>query len=118
MRAHGASAERTAAHFLQTQGLNILQRNYQCKVGELDIVAEEGDCLVFVEVRQRSHSRYGGALGSVDVRKQQRLARAASHFLLKHPQWQSSPCRFDVIALQRPQSPLEECQWVRNAFTL
>ncbi len=118
MNERGRLAERTAARLLRRHGLQIIRRNYRCRLGELDIIAREGDCLVFVEVRQRRHTRFGGGLASVDARKQQRLARAAAHFLQCHPQWQSWPCRFDVIALQQPQSPLEDCQWLRAAFTL
>lgn len=107
----GARAEQEAADFLRQQGLGIVERNYHCRGGEIDLIARDGSQLVFVEVRFRIDSRFGGSLASVTRQKQQRLIRAARHYLLRFQQ--PPACRFDVIGLQGNHSP----QWIRNAFS-
>lgn len=72
----------------------------------------DGDTVVFVEVRYRRHAAWGGALESVDARKQQRLILAAELFLQREKRWSNKPCRFDVVAL----APRQEPNWLRNAF--
>lgn len=112
--ARGADAERAAEFWLQSQGLRTLARNYRCRHGEIDLIMLDGDCLVFVEVRLRSRSDFGGADASVDARKQRRIALAAQHFLLCQPRWQLAPCRFDVLAARST----DAWQWLRDAFQL
>jgi len=106
----GKDAENTAAQFLIKQQLRVITRNYLCRGGEIDLIMQEGQYLVFIEVRMRSHSQFGSALASVDWRKQARLIHTAQHYLLKHP-W-PGPCRFDVIAV----SQQGKCEWIKNAF--
>ena len=77
----GQQAENAAAQWLQQQGLSLLQRNYRCRQGEIDLIMQDNDDLVFVEVRWRKHHSHGGALASVDYHKQKRLILAARHFL-------------------------------------
>ena len=96
----GDAAEDAALHFLQNQGLRLLQRNYRTPGrggGEIDLILQESDStLVFVEVRKRSQRQFGGALGSVSRAKQRRIVFAARYFLWR---WQQlPPTRFDVIA--------------------
>ncbi|PUE33631.1 YraN family protein [Limnohabitans sp. Hippo4] len=96
----GDAAEDAALHFLQHQGLRLLQRNYRTPGrggGEIDLILQESDStLVFVEVRKRSQRQFGGALGSVSRAKQRRIVFAARYFLWR---WQQlPPTRFDVIA--------------------
>jgi putative endonuclease len=96
----GDAAEDAALHFLQHQGLRLLQRNYRTPGrggGEIDLILQESDStLVFVEVRKRSQRQFGGALGSVSHAKQRRIVFAARYFLWR---WQQlPPTRFDVIA--------------------
>ena len=105
----GKDAENTAAHFLSKQQLKLITRNYLCRSGEIDLIMRDDDTLAFIEVRMRSHAQFGGALASVDRRKQSRLVRAAQHYLIKHP-W-NGPCRFDVIAVNK-----KNCDWIKNAF--
>ncbi len=112
--ARGAEAERAAERWLQARGLHTLARNYRCRRGEIDLVMRDGDGIVFVEVRLRSRADFGGADASVDGAKQRRIALAAQHFLLCHPQWQNVPCRFDVIAARST----DKWQWLRDAFQL
>lgn len=106
----GRDAEQRAEQLLTEGGLRTVARNYRCRGGEIDLVMRDRDCLVFVEVRQRSHSDFGSSLDSVDQRKQQRLLLAARHYLAKH-KW-TGPCRFDVVGFDRG----THTTWVRDAF--
>ena len=112
----GQAAENQALEFLQGQGLKLLTRNWRCKGGELDLVMLDADTVVFVEVRYRLHASFGGALGSIDGRKQKRLVLAASLVLQKEPRWAAQPCRFDVVALQGSHHAGRPLQWLKNAF--
>ncbi|QXI34582.1 YraN family protein [Pseudomonas promysalinigenes] len=112
----GQAAEAQALEHLQGQGLKLLARNWRCKGGELDLVMLDADTVVFVEVRYRLHAGFGGALGSIDGRKQKRLVLAATSFLQKEPRWADHPCRFDVVALQGSQHAGRPLQWLKNAF--
>ena len=115
-KARGDAAETRALAWLQARGLVLEQRNYRvargpaARGGEIDLVMRDRDgTLVFVEVRQRSGSGHGGAAASVTGIKQQRLVRAAQHYLL---QWVSPPpCRFDVVAIDEG-----GFEWLRAAF--
>ena len=111
----GHAAERAAEQWLQRQGLSTVARNYRCRLGEIDLVMSEGSHLVFVEVRLRNRSDYGGAAASVNRAKQRRLVRAAGVFLSAHPHWRQAPCRFDVLAGQQRDDEFE-WQWLRDAF--
>lgn len=94
----------------------MLARNWRCKGGELDLVMLDADTVVFVEVRYRLHAGFGGALDSIDGRKQKRLVLAASLFLQKEAHWGNYPCRFDVVALQGSHHAGRPLQWLKNAF--
>ena len=107
----GADAEAMAAAFLEHKGLRVIERNYRCRLGEIDLVAREGATTVFVEVRQRASSAFGGAAASITAAKRQRLLRAARHYLSRLrtlPQ-----CRFDALLIEGDPPRIE---WVRNAF--
>ncbi len=108
----GAEQEKAAAAHLVAAGLRILARNVRYAVGELDIVALDGKLLAFVEVRFRRHADYGGALVSVDGRKQRRLIAAASLYLAGHPEHGGRACRFDVVAIDADR----RIEWLRGAF--
>ncbi len=109
----GQQAEDCALAFLQTQGLVLVERNYRCRGGEIDLIMRDGGKIVFVEVRYRADQRFGGALASVGTRKQARLIHAASHYLAtKHI---DRPARFDVAAVSPDQGKLA-IQWIKNAF--
>mgnify|MGYP001098796334 CR=1 FL=1 len=110
-RRRGEAAEALAARFLAQRGLAIVARNYRTRLGEVDIVARDGECLVFVEVRLRSWAAWGGAAASVDARKQRRIVAAARHYLSRLRA--EPPCRFDVLTLQGPQGAPA---WIRGAF--
>lgn len=115
--ARGAAAEQAAADFLRARHHAILLRNYRCRMGELDLVAQSPEgALVIAEVRLRSRQDYGGGAASVDHRKQQRLLRASLHLLATHPRWARQPVRFDVIDV-RPAPAGFDIRWIQHAFT-
>jgi putative endonuclease len=96
----GAAAEALAAEFLQGRGLKIVARNYRCRGGEIDLIASDGDTLIFVEVRLRSDAAFGGAAESITAAKKKRLRFAAAHYLSRLSQMSKEPpCRFDAILL-------------------
>jgi putative endonuclease len=112
----GERAEDIAADFLRAKGLRILERNFRRRLGELDIVALDGDVLVIVEVRSRASSRYGGAAASVDGRKQQRLIRAAAQLLQRSRDFSHFRVRFDVICVSETGVPAPRVEWFQHAF--
>jgi len=111
MTGRGAAAEELAAVFLEGQGLRIVERNYRCRFGEIDLVARSGAVLVFVEVRARKSEAFGGAAGSITAAKRRRLVAAARHYLAKHRV--SRACRFDVVLIRGRE---QEIEWLANAF--
>lgn len=118
MKSLGDRYEDRAVELLTKQGVQIVQRNFRGKTGEIDIIARDINVLVFLEVRARSNRFFNGAAGSVDRRKQQRIIRTAQLFLQCHPRWASMPSRFDVIAFEPPQSgTASRIRWIRSAFT-
>jgi putative endonuclease len=111
MGGRGAQAEELAAAYLQRAGLKVVERNYRCRFGEIDLIARDGATLVFVEVRMRSSERFGGAAASITASKQAKLLRAARHFLAgmtRAPQ-----CRFDALLVSGKDLSIE---WLKNAF--
>jgi putative endonuclease len=113
----GRRGEDVALRHLESAGLRLLERNYRCRAGEIDLVMQDGATLVLVEVRLRSSRRFGGAAASVGPAKQRRFARAARHLLLTRPAYRRLPARFDVVALDGGESPGElRVEWIRDAF--
>ena len=113
----GQAAETIAAHFLRAQGLEILERNYLRRLGELDIVARQGDVLVIIEVRTRSDTRFGGAAASVGRSKQRRVVRAAKQLLQQRRDLAGLPARFDVLVVHEPECKNQRVQWIQHAFS-
>jgi len=113
MKKQGALAEQLAAQYLQQQGLKLLQTNYSCRFGEIDLILQDGDTHVFAEVRLRSSAAFGGAAASIDARKQAKLLKTAQFYLAGFRQ--IPPCRFDAILMQS--ADLKQIEWIKNAFT-
>jgi len=104
----GAAAEALAANFLAARGLTIVRRNYRCRGGEIDLIAQDGATLVFVEVRLRRNRDFGTPGESITAAKRRRLRFAALHYLARlrrEPQ-----CRFDAVLLDAG----EHVEWLRN----
>jgi putative endonuclease len=116
-RRFGQSREGLAARYLAQSGLRLLNRNYQCRVGEIDLIARDGETLVFIEVRYRQDDSHGSALESVTPAKQRKIVRCARYFLMKHPQLSNLPCRFDIVGIcPDAVHPGIRFDWLRNAF--
>lgn len=115
-RSVGQRGEDEAARHLEAQGLRLLERNYRCRGGEIDLVMREGNTLVLVEVRLRASAEFGGAAASVGPRKQRRFILAARHLLMTRPEFRSLPMRFDVVALDGGAADVARIDWIRDAF--
>lgn len=107
----GLRYEETAAEFLKTRGFQILEKNFRCPGGEIDLIAREGDYLCFVEVKFRTGEELGGPLEAVDKKKQRRISKASLYYLMRQGLPDTTPCRYDVVAI-RP----EKITLIRNAF--
>lgn len=107
---NGREAEDTALRFLEAKGLRLVERNYNCRFGEIDLIMKDAGDLVFVEVRMRSSSAFGGASESITAAKRARLLAAARHFI--GAQRDTPACRFDAVLLDGD----TQLDWVRNAF--
>lgn len=112
----GRDAEDAAALFLEARQLRILARNYRCRTGEIDIVAQQGNVIVIAEVRLRADARYGGAAASVDWKKQRRIQRATCHLLARQPALGRHAMRFDVLDLAPDGAGGYRIEWIRHAF--
>ena len=110
MSHRGQEAEEHAFEYLRGHGLTEVARNYRCRFGEIDLIMRDGQTLVFVEVRMRASSVFGGARASIDARKQRKLLSAARHYI--GSTGRIPDCRFDAVLLNGD-TPIE---WIRNAF--
>lgn len=110
MQRKGLLHEEAAVAFLAQRGIRCLARNVTTRFGELDLIAQDGEVLVFVEVRYRQHDDFGGAAASVTPAKQQRLRKAAALYFQRLPKPQPA-CRFDVIAMTA-----HGINWIKHAF--
>lgn len=107
-QALGAAGESRAAEFLAERGLPVVARNFRVRGGEIDLICRDGSAIIFVEVRLRSGSGYGGAAASITATKQARLVLAARHWLARHGE---RPCRFDCVLIQDGR-----IEWLKDAF--
>ena len=112
----GREAEQQALKFLRANGLVPVAKNFRCRFGEVDHVMLSDNCLVFVEVRYRTSSRFVSAACSVDRHKQKKLVHTAASFLSQHPQYRNHNVRFDVLAFDKAPERQCELQWIKDAF--
>ncbi len=110
-REKGSLYEEKAAIFLNEKGMTILERNYRCRIGEIDLIAKEKNTLVFVEVKYRSNSLYGMPESACHTRKQQTIRRVAQHYLYEKQSFYEMGYRFDVVAFLG-----EAIRYYPNAF--
>lgn len=110
-RTVGTDAENLAFRFLGHEGLSPVQRNFRCRLGEIDLIMLDGDCLVFVEVRYRASREFMPASLTVDIHKQRKLVRTAALFLSRNARYAESIVRFDVVAIEG-----NEIEWIKDAF--
>jgi putative endonuclease len=111
----GRRAEKLALDHLRDKGLEEIATNFRCRMGEIDLVMLDGDCLVFAEVRFRNQNRFTSAAGSVDPHKQRKIIRTAAAFLGRYPQYSSCAVRFDVVGLDQS-GDQTTLRWIRDAF--
>tara|TARA_R110002073_G_scaffold81001_1_gene194618 strand:- start:199 stop:537 length:339 start_codon:yes stop_codon:yes gene_type:complete len=108
----GSDAEEFAAAFLLGQNLVLLEHNYRCRFGEIDLIMRDGTTLVFVEVRMRRSETFGGAAASITASKQTKLLRTARHYLSG---LNGDPaCRFDALLLSGVDG--QKIEWIKDAF--
>ncbi len=96
---------------MKKQGLFVIEKNFRCRSGEIDLIAKDGKYLVFVEVKYRHTGERGWASAAVDWRKQKAVSRTAEFYLLKQGYGLDTPCRFDVVAIDG-----DRIEWIQNAF--
>ncbi len=114
-REQGKKAEQLACNYLKARGLKLVTKNFQGQQGEIDLIMQDKDDLVFVEVRLRNNQAYGSGADTVSHQKQRRLKNTAELYLQIHYGNRVPPCRFDVISMSlRPEE--KQFEWIRNAF--
>ena len=109
--ARGEQAERDAKAYLLAHGLKLIEQNYACKLGEIDLIMEDKLTIVFVEVRFRKSNAFGGAAASVSKSKQSKITNTAKHWLVSNRLFEKRPVRFDVVAYAN-----NDTQWIQGAF--
>ena len=107
----GNAAEKAALHYLENEGLKLLEKNFSCRMGEIDLIMTDDSCPIFVEVRLRTNPNYGSGAETVTLTKQRKIIRTAQLYLLNHD-IRNLDCRFDVISID------DKIDWVQHAFTL
>jgi putative endonuclease len=108
----GSDAEQIAISYLQREHLILVTQNYRCRFGEIDLIMRDEATLVFIEVRMRTHEKFGGAAASITSAKQSKLLRTARHYLAELNS--EPPCRFDALLLSGIDG--QEIVWIKNAF--
>ena len=109
----GRLAEEKAVVYLQNQGLKLITQNFRCPVGEIDIIMNDQEYLVFIEVRSRVSTQFGGGILSINYAKRQKILKTASFYLLKHQKYQQYALRFDVVSIDGKSAFIN---WIKDAF--
>lgn len=110
----GKTAEKMSLDYLTGLGLKYIASNYSCKCGEIDIIMQDKDDIVFVEVRARNIEDYGGGLESITKAKQDKIIRTAQYYLIANKLFDKVQCRFDVVIVNLYKN--SEIMWIKNAF--
>lgn len=113
----GKCAEEHACDYLIKNGLKLREKNFRCRLGEIDLIMQDKVFLVFIEVRFRQNQKFGNAIETVVAAKQRRIINSAHYYLQKKRLYDQIPCRFDVIALTKIKETFDT-NWIQNAFTL
>lgn len=112
----GKQSEQLAAAYLVQNGLTIVESNFHCRFGEIDIIAKDAEVIIFVEVKYRNDISYGGAISAISPSKQKKIKKSARIYLQQHALNEyNTACRFDVIAMQG-QLNAPDITWLTNAF--
>jgi putative endonuclease len=113
----GKQAELNACEYLQAKGLRLLAQNYHCNHGEIDLIMQDQDDIVFIEVRSRNRVDYGNALESIKKNKINKLIKTATHFLQMKKWLYRVNSRFDIVVIH-PIAGRLQLEWIKNAFTV
>ena len=111
----GDSAEQLVASYLLKHGLKLVEKNYTCKLGEIDLVMQDGNTLVFIEVRSRKNQKFMHTFETIDLRKQRKIINTSLNFLQRYPAYRHQDIRFDAVAVIQNQK-YSEIDWIKNAF--
>ena len=111
----GQAAETLACDYLQQHGLKLISRNYHAPYGELDLIMQDHDHVVFVEVRCRRNLHYGSGADSITASKRDKLIKTALYYLQQHPKQAKRPVRFDVVSLSAVDDDTD-FEWIKDAF--
>ncbi len=119
-REQGEYTENLACQYLENKGFKLLERNFHSRFGEIDLIMQDNDSLVFVEVRYRHSNDFGSGAESITTNKQSKLIKTASAYLQRHAKLSKNPARFDVVSIS---GSIETCNikdidfdWIENAF--
>ncbi|WP_131795605.1 YraN family protein [Fluoribacter gormanii] len=109
----GRIAEQKALAYLKKQGLELITQNYNCRLGEIDLIMRDKEQLVFIEVRSRVSTQFGGGIASITYTKKQKILKAATYYLLEHQQYDQLALRFDVVSIDGTSASIN---WIKDAF--
>lgn len=112
----GLRYEDRALKHLQSRGLRLLQHNYSCRCGEIDLIMQDGESICFIEVKFRKSMTYGGAANSIPLTKRRKIIKTALFYIAGHRQLARFPLRFDAFLIQRQPDGSDRIDWIRNAF--
>jgi len=112
----GLRFEEQARDYLSAQGLRLLQSNYHCRFGEIDLIMRDADSVCFIEVRFRKSLNFGGASASITAAKQRKIVKTALFYLSSNRSLQNQPLRFDALLIQQQADGSHDFNWIRNAF--
>lgn len=110
----GQKQEVQACDYLIAHGLQLITQNYRCKLGEIDIIMQDKDTLVFIEVRHRKQNDYVSGIESINISKQRKIIKAAKYYLLTHKLTNKFSCRFDVVISEHIDK--QQFLWIKDAF--
>jgi putative endonuclease len=112
----GLRFESQARDYLQAHGLLLLQSNYRCRFGEIDLVMRDRDTLCFIEVKFRKSMLFGGAAASIPRPKQRKIVKTALFYISAHKQFANQAIRFDALLIQRQADSSSQIDWIQSAF--
>ena len=112
----GLRFEDQASTYLQARGLRLLQSNYHCRFGEIDLVMRDGKTLCFIEVKFRKSLHFGGAAAALSGPKQRKIIKTALFYISAHKHLANQPMRFDALLIQRQDDGNNQIEWIQNAF--
>ena len=111
----GSSYESLATDYIRDNGGVVLEKNYRSRGGEIDIIAQDGRYLCFVEVKYRSDDRFGGPEAAVNIAKQRKICKVSKYYMYTHGISEDTPVRYDVLSVSGREEALT-VKWIRNAF--